>query len=113
MGCCCGGSKPNAFKENLETLTGLSPCMRERDSKYYYELTFTSKPLHITITSSKENCDAYVTAFDKDCPIPDVGEKLALNSKLIKVNGNLVEGCLVTMVAKQLAEGKLPMRLLL
>ena len=108
MGCCMSQkAKPPLSPDSV------GPRLRERDEQYFYELTFPSRPLHVTLTSSKYNTDGYITAFQKDCPIQDIAEKLAINSKVIKVNGTVVEGCEVTLIAKALADGKLPIRMLL
>merc|ERR1719317_639764 len=87
--------------------------LRERDTKHYYEITFRSRPLHITLTSSQNNIDGYITSFEKDCPIVDIKKKLTLNSKVIKVNDVLVEGCEVTEIARHLSNESLPIKLVL
>jgi len=85
----------------------------KRDRQYNYDVIFPTKPLHITLTSSKENTDGYVTAISKMCPLEDAEEKLTLNSKVIYVNGNCVEGCEVTVIAKHMKDAILPLRLTL
>jgi len=85
----------------------------KRDTQYNYDVIFPTKPLHILLTSSKENIDGYVTAISKMCPVEDAEEKLTLNSKVIYVNGNCVEGCEVAVIGKYMRDGKLPLRLTL
>jgi len=99
----------------LWDISGLKRTSRliKRDIQYNYEVIFPTKPLHITLTTSKENTDGYVTAISKMCPLEDAEEKLTLNSKVIYVNGNCVEGCEVAVIAKHMKDAKLPLRLTL
>merc|ERR1719412_1457025 len=80
----------------------------KRNKKHYYDVVFPSRPLHITLTSSKDNNDGYITAVEDECP---VDKPIALNSKVVYVNGVLVEGCEVTDIAKHLSQGRLPLKL--
>jgi len=113
MGCCSSTSPYDAPKEGGGAMKRTGPFLVKRDTKYNYDIMFPSKPLHITLTSSRDNTDGYITAIDENCPVENAEKILALNSKLIYVNGKLVEGCDVTMIAWYLKNGKLPLRLTL
>jgi hypothetical protein len=90
-----------------------APCLIPRDSGHIYDISFPSKPLHITLTSSKWNTDGYITRVEEDCPVENAKEKIALNSKVTHVNGTLVEGCEVTKIATHLKNGEIPLKLTL
>lgn len=113
MGCCASSSTPGAPADTEAAMKRLGPFLVKRDRKHNYDVIFPSKPLFITLTSSRDNTDGYITAIDKSCPVKNTEECLALNSKVIYVNGNLVEGCEVTVIARHLKNGKLPLRLTL
>jgi len=115
MGSCCAardaarsapGGKPDDF-------SGGAPSRKKRDSKYYYEITFNSRPLYITLTSTQDNTDGYITNFKKVIPIKDAEKKITLNSKVIKINGMLVEGCDITEIARILSNQEVPIKMLL
>merc|ERR1719193_1572647 len=113
MTCCSsdGSVKPTTAGNVYPTMGQKPrPQLRKRDNKHFYDITFTSRPLHITLTSSNTNVDGYITAFNEHCPVKD---EIILNSKVIYVNGNLVEGLEVTEIAKYLSGGELPLRLTL
>jgi hypothetical protein len=86
------------------------PVFRERDQKYFYEVTFPSQPLFLTMTSSKTKVDGYVTDWSEKCPVKD---DLVKNSKVIYVNEVLVEGCLVSTIAKHVVFGAIPLTITL
>jgi hypothetical protein len=82
-------------------LTKCRPVFRDREQKYFYDVTFVSRPLFITVTSDKTNFDGYVTDWSDKCPVKD---DLVKNSKVIYVNEVLVEGCPVSTIAKHLSK---------
>jgi len=113
MGCCGSSVPPGAPPTSGGIMQGPAPYLIKRESRHIYDITFPTKPMHITLTSSKDNTDGYITAVEKMCPVEGAQEKIALNSKVIYVNGNLVEGCEVTEIAGQLKNSTLPLRLTL
>lgn len=68
------------------------PCLLEREENAYYNYTFLSRPLKITLTSSKDEVDGYITGVHDPCPL-DQSKRITIDSKIIYINGKLVEGC--------------------
>jgi len=116
MGCCwlCF-AKDDTQRHSPQhaNLMTAEPCMIIRDKKHIYEVIFPRRPLYITITSSKRNDGGYITAYDRLCPVEDAKENIVLQSKVICVNGILVEGCNVSVIANRLKEAKMPITLTL
>merc|ERR1719184_11861 len=103
MGCCAtsdGGLYP---------LSANSAFQKPRDKEFLYEIIFPSRPLHVTITSAKNNEDAYITAVDELCPV----ENIVVNSKIIYVNGKLFEGYDIKAIVEFLTKEPLPLKLIL
>jgi len=111
MGCCVSDA-PNAPQIDVPAMTA-APFLIKRDEKHVYEVIFPTKPLHVTITSSKTNNDGYITAVSKNCPVEAAKENIVLNSKLIYVNGELIEGYGVEVIANHLKKATMPIRLTL
>jgi len=108
---CVGSKSASGPPKNGVYEEASGPKFVERDERHFYDISFASRPLHITLTSSKDNTDGYITSFDKDCPVEDAQNAVILNSKVIKINGELVEGCEVTVIARHLQTGTLPLKL--
>jgi len=113
MGCFCSNSLTPGGPPGGDSAMKTGPLLIERDSKHVYEIVFNSKPLHITLTSAKDNSNGYITQINEMCPVEGALENIALNSKVTYVNGTLVEGCEVTVIAMQLKEAKIPLKLTL
>merc|ERR1719334_1077254 len=90
---CCSSSGPRD-RPSKDVYVGARkkhhPRLTKRDRRYFYDVIFPSRPLHITLTSSINDSDGYITAIDTICPVPS--EMIAINSKVVSVNGILVEG---------------------
>lgn len=113
MGCGCSNDDVKATPTKgaayaSEGLEAPVAKLRKRAKKHYYVVEFPKRPLHITLTSSKDNNDGYITAVEDQCPVDTT---IAINSKVIFVNGVLVEGLEVQEIAKHLSSGKLPLKL--
>lgn len=115
MGCGCSNDDVNGGVPSKDGAAyaseGIEPPVanqRKRNKKHYYVVHFPRRPLHITLTSSKDNNDGYITAVEEQCP---VDSPIAINSKVIFVNGVLVEGLEVQEIAKHLSSGQLPLKL--
>jgi len=114
MGCSMACTEDTPAKPGKLILKDKNPSQIERDPKFYYKVTFLARPRHIHMTSSVDNTDCYITKFKPECPIQDVEKKkLTLNSKLIKINDILVEGCDIDVIGNYLETEKLPMKVLL
>jgi len=116
MGCCSPCFAEDDTPRRVAQRTNMmpsEPCIIIRDKKHIYEVTFPRRPLYITITSSKNNNGGYITAFDRLCPVEDAKENIVLQSKVIFVNGILVEGCNVSVIANRLKEATMPITLTL
>jgi len=87
------------------------PKLVKRGEEHFYDISFPSRPLHITLTSSWQNIDGYITSVDLRCPVEDAQNTIVVNSKVVYVNGELVEGCDVTVIADHLQNGQLPLKL--
>ena len=111
MGCCVAATSPGTPDETGVAMKQPGPFLIKRDKKYHYDVIFPSKPLDITMTSSKSAIDGYITGVHKMCPVENAKETIKINSKVIYVNGILVEGCKVTEIAEHLKNAKLPLRL--
>jgi len=111
MGCCA----TNGVVDRQSGMAYFSPrpFKKPRDEKFYYEISVPSRPLFLTLTSALGNIDGYVTALNKECPVANAENVIATNSKLIFVNGNLVEGCEISTIAEYLNTSTLPLRLVL
>lgn len=109
MGCCAAS----------ESNVGLGPgapgaaFQKPRDEEFLYEIIFPSRPLQVTLTSSINNIDGYITAVDKLCPVENAEKAIVLNSKIIQVNGKQVEGYDVQIIANFLMQDPLPVTLML
>jgi len=111
MGACC-------FTANARTIASgphvmlLKPkaILRKRDKQFFYNVVFTSRPLHIIVTSATRRSNGYITWCGEHCALKD---KIILNSKIISVNGKLVEGLTVPIIAMYLAKASLPIKLTL
>jgi len=84
------------------------PKLREREKKFCYDITFNSRPLYISVTSSTTNMNGYVTAIAEECAVKD---KLIVGSKVIYINEILVEGQGILEIAKHLRVGNIPLKL--
>jgi len=108
MGCsACFADDPPGQPES----TMLSTILR--DKKHIYKVTFPTRPLYITLTSSKYNNGGYITAFDRLCPVENAKENIVLQSKVIYVNDLLVEVSDMSVIAYCLQQATLPMTLTL
>jgi len=86
----------------------LKPRLREREKKFFYDITFKSRPLYISVTSSTTNINGYVTAIAEECAVKD---KIIIGSKVIYINEVLVEGQGILQIAKHLRGGNIPLKL--
>merc|ERR1719193_1586182 len=86
----------------------LKPRLREREKKFFYDITFKSRPLYISVTSSTTNMNGYVTAIADECAMKD---KIIVGSKLIYINQVLVENQGILEIAKHLQGGNIPLKL--
>jgi len=113
MGCCFSAreSTPASALETYHKRVG--PHLVDRDKKYYYTISFLSRPLYITLTSSKGNTDGYITGIDDRCPVEDAKNTVVLHSKIIYIDDVLVEGCDISFIANYLQTAALPMALTL
>jgi len=84
--------------------------LRKRDGTSFYEVIFTSRPLLVTVTSSINHLNGYITSCNELCTVKD---KIVPNSKIISVNRTLVEGLVVSDIAMYLRKASLPLRLTL
>merc|ERR1719419_348518 len=109
MGCCHARS-PDA-PEGIGGIMKTSRWPTKRRHNHVYEVVIPSRPLYITVTSSTNDIDAYVTKIHDECPV--VKEKIAINSKIISVNGTSVEGLPSKEIAQELKNGSLPLRVTL
>jgi len=113
MGCGCNVPRTSSQEELGESKRPIGPLLRKRDGDYKYDVIFHKKPLGITITTSKNGIDGYVTSIEKSCPVKNAAQLIKLNSKVIYVNGNLVESFDLTEIVAHLRKGTLPLRLTL
>jgi len=89
--------------------TSRRPAIR-RDN-HIYEVVIPSRPLHITVTSTTNDIDAYITKIHDGCPVEK--EAIAINSKIMSVNGTSIEGLSSKEIAQELKAGSLPLRVTL
>jgi len=113
MGCCATDADSNAPQTNSMPVMTAAPFLIKRDKKHVYDVIFPTRPLHVTITSSINNIDGYITAVNKKCPVEAAQENIVLNSKLIYVNSELVEGYAVEVIANHMKKATMPIRLTL
>jgi hypothetical protein len=85
MGLCCGTELEKACGNLSQDDEGVFETDKQifiqRDQKYYYDIVFPSRPLYITVTSDKNNIDAYFTDVDERCPAHQAQEKIVVGSK--------------------------------
>merc|ERR550534_1462479 len=104
MGGCCGTRMSVIIKpEPPYSGSDSDGRLIERDEKYYYDVTFPSRPLCVIVTSSKSRIDSYFTAVSELCPVSNALETIVLGSKVAYVNEQLVEGCPVNVFAECIA----------
>merc|ERR1719317_341152 len=63
--------------------------------------------MYLTLTSNPQNVDAYITEVGEKCPT----EGIILGSKVIYVNGELVEGLGMKQIARHIGQGDIPLTL--
>lgn len=98
--------RDNIIGDLPDPLRSAKPAMVSRNPKYYYDVQFPTRPLHVALTSAVGSIDAYVTSVDPECDVKDI----SLNSKLIAVNGDLVEGMELPQIGIKIAYESLPMQ---
>merc|ERR550517_991800 len=91
--CCCHNNSSRPLQP-YAIMINRRAVRIERDSHYFYDVSFTSRPLRITVTSSANHLNGYITSFTEKCGDKD---DIVPNSKIISVNGVLVEGLTVIL----------------
>jgi len=112
MGGCCTSFEVLRDRPSKDVYTGLKGSqlkLRKRNRRFFYDVIFDNRPLHITITAGKKDKDGYITAMDSICPVPK--EMIAINSKVVCVNSILVEGSSIREIGTLLTTQPLPLRL--
>merc|ERR1719419_493719 len=109
MGCCHARS-PDA-PEGIGGIMKTSRRPTKQRHNHVYEVVIPSRPLYITVTSATNEIDAFITEVHAECPVEK--EKIALNSKIISVNGTSVEGLVSKEIARELKYGSLPLKVTL
>merc|ERR1719419_120580 len=89
------------------------PYLVARKKKCFYNVRFPYRPLGIQMASSERGTDAYIIHVDKACGVPDAQELITINSKVIYINGHLVEGCEFTEISSCIRSATLPIRVTL
>jgi len=90
------------------------PYLICRKKKCFYNVRFPSRPLHIKLTSSsRSNKNGYIIDVGNKCPVSDAQEVITLKSKVIYINGKLVEGCNCSEISSCVRSATLPIRLTL
>jgi len=91
-----------------------APYLISRKKKCFYNVRFPSRPLYIKLASSYGSSkDAYIIEIDNKCPVSDAHEAITIESKVIYINGKLVEGCDLREISRCVRSAKLPIRLTL